>query len=128
MKKWKVLFWILALATAKEYYDFPSSSQKSILDFLYLISNGILLIPFYGFAYQTAIGWKKLWQIVFLALIPITSYYVLGSILMRLYLSVLVADYIGFLLLLIVATFYGVLLIPQFKYAFRSNQLWASNV
>lgn len=123
MKKWKILFWVILVLFLYEAIALPFSHDIGLYDFIGLTVSGFSLFPLYGYSYQVAIGSKFIAIGIFLYNL-VTSlaswgyviyYFFEGS---DLFLSILFA---------VLFIFSVLVLIPQFRYAFRSNQLWKLN-
>lgn len=124
MKYWKVLFWIFAFLLVIDFIALPLSNDTSIYDFIGLFVGGILLFPYYGYAYQKAVGWKLLWQISFFinVLMVVFSIYdpFIESVLHK-------PDIAGFFSIVIAVLLCMLLFIPFYRYAFHSNHLWSNS-
>ncbi|SHH23917.1 hypothetical protein [Ferrimonas marina] len=127
MKFWKILFWFLALSTFLEVTRVPFSNSVSPGDLIGLALSALMLIPYYGFAYEVNIGWKRLWQGFFILYAPtsivlsgIATYQAVPFLMRQ-------ADMLSWLFLAfrIVLTF--VLLYPPYRYAFHSEGIWSNN-
>ena len=123
MKKWKILFGLVAFVFAIDLLTTPFSDDLHRSDFIDLIVTGFSLFPLYGFAYQVAIGSKGI-AITIFCFNSLTSLFVIGYGLVKLFLAPAIPVVI---VLVIFALFYLVLLYPQFMYAFKSDALWQNN-
>jgi len=121
MKKWKALFWLVAIFFAIDLLGMPFSNNIDMSDLVGLVISGISLIPLYGYAYQVAIGTKLTSTLIFL----FNALTVLAGLL---YGVILALDGIGLFQVLwfsfVLASFGAIYLYPQFMYAFKSNSLW----
>jgi len=127
MKKWKALFWLVAIFFAIDLLGMPFSNNIDMSDLIGLVISGISLIPLYGYAYQVAIGTKLTSTLIFL----FNALAVLAVLAGLLYGVILALDGIGLFQVLwfsfILASFGAIYLYPQFMYAFKSNSLWVPN-
>ena len=123
MTFWKVIFWLLALLTLKDAVGLMFSGDAAPMDLIALAVGAFLLIPYYGYAYQVAIGWKLFWQISFVAVFLLGSY---GWILFfNAFLSN--PNHISFILLGLGIGLALLIFIPPFKYAFKSDNIWLNH-
>ncbi|GGB21903.1 hypothetical protein [Agarivorans gilvus] len=124
MKKWKALFWLVAIFFARDLLGMPFSNNIDMSDLIGLVISGISLIPLYGYAYQVAIGTKLTSTLIFL----FNALAVLAGLI---YGVILALGGIGMFQVLwfsfILAAFGAIYLYPQFMYAFKSNSLWLKN-
>lgn len=120
---WKVIFWLLVLLTAKDAIGLMFSGDTAPLDIIALAVSSLLLIPYYGYAYQVAIGWKLFWQICFVASCLIGVY---GWVLFfEAFLSN--PNFISFIFLSLGIGLTLLIFIPPFRYAFKSNNVWLNH-
>ena len=123
MKKWKILFWVALALFLNEAVGLPFSDDIGLYDFIGLSVGGFSLFPLYGYSYQVAIGSK------FIA-IGIFLYNLVTSVVLWGYVTYYSFDESELFVYIIFAVFFTLsvlVLIPQFRYAFRSNQLWRLN-
>lgn len=129
MTKWKVLFWIMAVITALELVNFPFQSSIKMASLVGLFISLMLVIPFYGYAYQVAIGGKLLWQIVFGILLTIN---LISAVPMVISEGSKIASgneiFMRTFFLLFGIFIFVVLLLPPYRYAFKSKKIWEENV
>jgi len=112
-------------SVAIDCVSLPFQSSVGIIDFVSLTIGFILTIPYYGYAYHVAFGWKKLWQATFFLLMLLVIVYGGQSIYSNLSNIVLGNDSITGMLFTMFGLFITyVLSLPVFRYAFKSNQLW----
>jgi len=125
MLKWKVLFWVIAAALASDFIGLPFKDSISPFSLAGLFIGAVLTTPYYGYAYQTAVGTKLLWQIVFFLFACLNIF--LFSILTYSEISKIIAgDHVvmrSFFTSLGALVLYVVML-PPYRYAFRSPNIW----
>lgn len=127
MKIWKIVFWLLALVTARDFLNILFSGTATVQGLLNLAASLLLLIPYYGYAYQLVIGWKKLWQSVFLLVAPFLAYQWCLAAWFRINYLLEYFDWISALFFVSGLGITLVIVIPPYQYAFRSNTLWLKN-
>ena len=101
----------------------PISGGQSFGSLIGLVIGGLSLIPLYGYAYEVAIGSKR----IAIAIFSFNSFVSVFGII-----SLVVAIWEHFGVVQMVASSLGLVfawlyLYPQFAYAFRSNELWSVN-
>ena len=123
-KKWKVIFWILAVLTFLDFVALPFKNVIDVDDFVGLAIGALLLVPYYGYAYQVAIGWKLLWQLAF-----VSNLFSLGYVFKDHFVENVIDDFVlsEFTALLMIVVLTCLLLIPCFRYAFQSTHLWTTD-
>lgn len=122
--KWKVIFWLLAGLTSSDFFSVPTSDSVDLLGVLGLVASAVMLVPFFGYAYNAIIGAKKIWQVAFCIAMPILAcqFVVEISFMSDLFVAnpsgpaVFGAVFGGLAYLL--------LLLPAYRYAFKSNEFW----
>ena len=122
-KAWVIFFWIVlflfALDIFQEIRGLPNTTPGGFL--IYCI-RVISFIGLYGFVYQKKIGRLLLWR-AFLVLHSFLIYKIITS----LYITSTTVD-INFLIFIVVAAIiffiYGSIYYSNFKYAFRSWDIW----
>lgn len=122
MKKWKILFWILAVLTLIQLIALPFSESIQY-EILSVIFSGITLIPIYGYSYQIAIGNKLVAIIIF-------SLNCLAFLVCILALSLLLSTSFSIFQLVVVLCIlvvFWLIIYPQYAYAFKSGNLWSNN-
>lgn len=126
MTFWKVIFWLLALITAKDAVGLLFSGSAAPMDLLGLAVGAFLLIPYYGYAYQVAIGWKLFWQIGFaiICLVGTAVWIPAGKVSIEYMLTN--PDIVSFIMFGLGLGIGLLMLIPPFRYAFKSNNIWIS--
>jgi len=120
MKKWKFVFGFALFLYLIDLLSIPFRNEISPKDFVGLIVFGITLIPMYGFAYNVAIGSKRIAIAIFIfnALwIPYGLYFTV--IMFIAYPGVFQAIFSCLGLF-----FLWVFIYPSFMYSFKSNELW----
>ena len=127
MKYWKVIFWILAIFTFFDFIGLPSAEGVDPIELTLLAVSTMLLIPYYGYAYQLVIGWKKLWIAAFVLTLPISLYQMWLVVELAVYYLSENGSVISFSIMFITLAFSILLLIPPYLYAFKSNKLWEEN-
>ena len=101
--------------------ELPFKNKIGIADFVGLILCGFSLIPYYGYAYQVAIGNQVIAIIIFFINLLLTGFASYPGV-------VYTVHNISFLQLVFV--FLGIALTaiifyPQFMYAFKSKNIWS---
>lgn len=123
MKKWKILFGVVAFLVVLEFITFPFKENIGVYDFIGLIFSGFSLIPLYGYAYSIAIGNQIIAIIIFcLNAIAVAIISVLAVIIFLN--NITIIQFIFSILGLSLAILF---IFPQFMYAFKSSKLWLSN-
>lgn len=135
MNKWKVLSWLLLVASISSIICDVIQGMIGTLFIITSVFKILLLIPYFGFAYQKKIPILLLWKVTFIlqaiVLVISVAFLVIGQ------LSYVagVDDMAGvgdiFVGLLEIITFLFIaflLLIPPYLYAFKSSPLWLKNV
>lgn len=129
MLKWKVFFWLLLYwYVASFLYDISSSLDTELI--IVSVLKAMLLIPYFGFAYNKRFGYQLFWKITFLiqaALVVVitpllltTFHFAKRSVSFRFDESDVVST-------LLFAFLSVILLIPPYLYAFKSNSIWSRN-
>lgn len=121
MKIWKFVFWLLAALTLFDFLSLPFGGSIEVYDFLGLAIGTLLLIPYYGYAYQVAIGWKLLWQVSYVVNVVLIGFGLQDPFFENVIYKPEIFDVLV-LLLLLCSVF--VLLIPCYRYGFKSKELW----
>jgi hypothetical protein len=120
MLKWKIIFWLAAFLALVNLINLPFQNNISPSDFAGLINGGFSLILMYGLAYQIAIGSKNIAIAIFTINISLT----LLSTAELLYIMITdfhpIRPYVvaSSIPLMIIFT------IPQYFYAFKSENIW----
>jgi hypothetical protein len=127
VKIWKIVFWLLALITARDFFNLMFSGEAELLDLISLAASLFMLIPYYGYAYQLVIGWKLLWQMGFLLISPFFCYQWGLHTWARISQLVQYFDWVSALFFIAGLVMTLAVVIPPFQYAFRSNALWLEN-
>jgi len=119
IKLWRFVFCIVALVVGVSFISTPFNNPK-LQDFIGLILGGMSLIPLYGYAYNVAIGSKKISIAIFVLNIPGVCY---GALLAVLY-FLSSPSITQFLLSSIGLSIFLLFIYPLYAYAFKSQQLW----
>ncbi|MEP0357692.1 MAG: hypothetical protein ABJD02_04680 [Paraglaciecola sp.] len=125
MKLWKGIFWVLVILTLFDLVSLPFSDDIEVYDFIALTIGTLFLIPYYGYAYQVAIGWKFLWQISFVVNVVLIGYGIQDPFIENVFYKPEVVDIV--ILLLLTSSVFA-LLIPCYRYAFKSKELWSEGI
>jgi RsiW-degrading membrane proteinase PrsW (M82 family) len=121
VKVWKFIFWVLAILTLFDFVSLPFSDNIEVYDFIGLTISTLFLVPYYGYAYQVAIGWKLLWQISLVVNVVLIGYGLQDPFVENVFYKPEIVDVVVILLLF---SSIFVLLIPCYRYAFKSKELW----
>ena len=127
MKFWKAIFWILALITARDAVGLLFSGKAEPTDLLSLAIGAFLSIPYYGYAYQVAIGWKLFWQIGFAIVFLVGAYVWVPAGKASIDYMLIKPNIVSFIMFGLGVCIALLMLIPPFKYAFKSNNIWVSH-
>ena len=125
MTIWKVLFWICAILLVMDFLRLPFSDNIEVYDFIGLIIGSIFLIPYYGYSYQKAIGWKVFWQFGFIVNLVIISFVIYDPFIINALYKPEIVDFVAILFVLILSVFF---FIPMYRYAFSSEHLWVKGI
>jgi hypothetical protein len=120
MKKWKLVFFIMAFLVLFDFLSFPFKSNINIYDFIGLIFLGLSLIPFYGFAYTIAIGNQPIAIIIF----SLNAFGTLVACVFGLSFFFNNLSLLNFLFAVLGLSLSYIFIFPQYMYAFKSNHLW----
>lgn len=123
MKKWKILCLFMIFLYTLDLIGLPFQDEIIVYDFASLFFGGLGLIHFYGFAYQVAIGNKPIAIIIFLINSAVSAFALLFGI------TLLLGGFSiwQLVIMFIVLVILGILLYPQFMYAFKSQHIWSKN-
>ena len=129
MTKWKVLSWLLLVASISGIIFNVIQGMIGTQFIITSVLSLLLLIPYFGFAYQKKIVVALIWKITFILqaifLVIAIVFLVIGQ------LSYVAGDGSMFDGLLEIITFSFIallLLVPPYIYAFKSSPLWFKNV
>ncbi len=120
MLKWKIAFWIAAFFFAINLVNLPFQQDIKFLDFVGLINGGITLIPMYGYANKIAIGNKNIAIGIFLINLPLTIF----SMAALTYYMVTDFHPVQIYILAFMIPLIIFLTLPQYFYAFKSENIW----
>lgn len=125
MLKWKVFFWLGVVATIANVMLGLYEGKPIIAIAVSTLITGVLLIPYYGYAYQKVVANLVLWKVLFwlqaILLAFILFFALIGQV------SYLAGDggfslkLLGSVLILLLCP---LTLVPPFRYAYRSKTLW----
>lgn len=122
MRIWKDVFWFFTLLFVLLAVVMPFSASLSWLDTLILLISGITLIPLYGYAHQIPIGSERIAGMLFACNALLAAAGLAWCV------HALLTDWgAGRILVTCLALLYAfVYLYPQYRYAFRSQQIWSA--
>ena len=123
MKKWKAVFWILFVLFLLKIISIPLSGGAEFIDALILIYQGISLIPIYGYSYQIAIGSKTISIVIF----SINFILIALSYIFFIYDLNVEYDALFYSITLFSIFLSYIYLLPQYRYAFKSDEIWRKN-
>ena len=126
MKKWIFVFWFQAILFGYSLFTFPFGNNFNLYGVAALLVQGVLLLPYYGYAYKVRLGLAIIWKIVFLFYLSIFLIYVAPSLPRAIYRVISfegpwVLDVIFIPLSILVTV---MLFTPPYRYAFKSRKLW----
>lgn len=129
MTKWKVFFWLLVIATIGGVIFNIIEGKFNIQLAISSLVSFILLVPYFGHAYQKKIAALLIWKVTFtLQAILIVSLAVFSIIGQYFYIAGGGEAFDGLLKIITIIPIAFVILIPPYLYAFKSAQLWVKNV
>lgn len=129
VRKWKILFWLVAFFTLLDFIGLPFKSSVGFRDLISLFMGVMLLAPYYGYSYRVAIGGKVLWQVIFVILVAL-SLLMMTPLTYSEVAKILSGDEIWLMrtvFLVLGVSVMVVLAIPPFRYAFKSQKIWDEN-
>jgi hypothetical protein len=120
MLKWKIVFWLSALLLMVNLINLPFQESISAYEILGLICGSFAVIMIYGYANNIAIGSKNIAIAIFIINLCLSLFSAVELIYM------LSTDFepILLLVLVIVIPFMLLFTIPQYRYAFKSENVW----
>ena len=128
MRIWKFVFVIVTFSTAKYLFDVLSADYLNFQKILMVCVGLIYVIPSYGYAFQKIVASRTLWKIMFVLALPALVY----SMTLPLFESVLYVvtnlDLLGLLIVFPTFAFHVITILAPYRYAFKSDELWAANV
>ena len=126
MKKWIFVFWFQAILFGYSLFTFPFSNDLDLYGVAALLVQGILLLPYYGYAYEVRLGVAIIWKVVFLFYLSIFLIYFAPSFTRSIHRVIsFEGDWALGLIFIPLSIFFTVILfIPPYRYAFKSERLW----
>ncbi|MFT6907479.1 MAG: hypothetical protein ACJAS1_004161 [Oleiphilaceae bacterium] len=129
MTKWKVFCWLLVVATIGGIVFNISQGQFNGQLVISSIVSVLLLIPYFGYAYQKKIAALLIWKVTFVLQSILIICLALFSVIGQYFYIAGGGDVFGGLLKIItILPIAFVILIPPYLYAFKSAPLWVENV
>lgn len=129
MTKWKVIFWLTAFITFLDFIGLPFQNSIHFIDLVGLFIGAMLLVPYYGYSYQVAVGSQRLWQVVFTVIVTLNLIVGLPLIYSEI-VKIFSGDEIWLMrsiLLIMGVSILVILAIPPFRYAFKSKNIWSDS-
>ncbi|MDO6683876.1 MULTISPECIES: hypothetical protein [unclassified Agarivorans] len=123
--KWKVFFWLGVIATIANVLLSVYQDKPAIGVLLSTLITAVLLVPYYGYAYQKALATVTLWKILLwleaLLMAFVLLFAVIGQVAYLAGEGGVSVALLGSVLILLICP---LTLIPPYRYVYRSNALW----
>ena len=127
MNKWKVVFFVFLVISLFQVATIFSSDAAEAVDVAGVLFSLFILIPYYGYAFQKAVGTSVVWKYV-CGLFIFFQMLIWGIVLLTALRSISGGISFSLLLVFVLTPLMAyVAITPLYRYGFKSRHLWSGN-